>query len=42
MSHLLVGSDDVVESIGELALQANPVTRESHRKIAVTHRLQAT
>src|SRR6185437_6056765 len=37
---VLIGGDDVVESIGYLAFQTYPVAGESHREIARAHRLE--
>src|SRR5690348_1571718 len=39
--HLLIGGDDLVERVGDLAFQARPVTGEPHGEVAVAHRLQA-
>jgi hypothetical protein len=40
MSHLLVGSHNVIECVRDFSLDADPRTRESHREITVPHRLQ--
>ena len=37
---ILVGRDDVVEGVGNLAVQSRPVHRELHREIAASHALQ--
>jgi hypothetical protein len=39
-SHLLVGGDDLIERIRDLALQPRPVTREAHGKFSIAHGLQ--
>ena len=38
--HALVGRDDFVECVGNLALQPGPVARQAHREIADPHGLQ--
>ena len=38
--HALVGGDDLVERVGDLAGEAGLVARQPHREIAVAHRLQ--
>ncbi len=40
LGHLLVGGDDVIERVGDLSLDADPSSGETHREIAVAHRLQ--
>src|SRR6202171_6836439 len=39
--HLLVGGDDVIECVGNLSVQACPVTRKAYREIPVSHGLEA-
>ncbi len=41
LRHLLVGADDFVEGIGDLAFQTRPVAGKTHGEVAVAHRLQA-
>ena len=36
LGHAVVGSGDVVEGVGDLALHAQPIGRQADRKIAVT------
>jgi hypothetical protein len=38
--HALVGGDDLVESVGDLADETDPVTGHARREIADPHRLQ--
>ena len=38
--HLLVGTDNLVERIGDLACKASLVTGQTYRKIPIAHRLQ--
>src|ERR1700722_4662155 len=38
--HLLVGTDDLIEGIGDLACEAGLVAGQAYRKIAIAHRLQ--
>ena len=40
LRHALVGGDDLVEGIGDLAGEAGLVARQPHREIADPHRLQ--
>ena len=40
LRHLLVGGDDVVEAVGDLAVEPRPVAGQANREIAVGHRLQ--
>jgi hypothetical protein len=40
-SHLLVGSNDGIESIGNFSGQSCPGARKAHGKIAIPHSLQA-
>ena len=40
LRHPLVGGDDFVEGIGDLALDAEMVAGHSHREVAAAHRLQ--
>ena len=40
LRHSLVGGDDFIEGIGDLALDAEMVAGHSHREIAASHRLQ--
>ena len=35
-----VGGDDLVEGVGDLAVEAGQVARQPHREVAVAHRLQ--
>jgi hypothetical protein len=41
LGHLLVGSDDGIESIGNLSLDPGPGTWQPDGKIAVSHGLEA-
>src|SRR5580698_4998567 len=41
LRHLLVGSHDVVERVGDFSGQPGPVTRQPHREVAVAHGLEA-
>ena len=38
--HPGVGGDDLVEGVGDLALEAGPVAGQPHREVAVAHGLQ--
>jgi hypothetical protein len=40
MTEQLVGADDVVESVGDLARDADLVAGEPHGEVPVAHRLQ--
>ena len=40
LRHALVGRDDLVEGVGDLAGEAGPVARQPHREVADPHRLQ--
>ena len=40
LRHALVGGDDLVEGVGDLAFDAEPVARQANRKVADPHRLQ--
>ena len=40
LRHALVGGDDFVESVGDLALDAEMIAGHAHREIAGAHRLQ--
>src|SRR5205807_7337346 len=40
LRHSLIGGDDLVEGIGDLAGETDLVTRQPHREIADPHRLQ--
>ena len=40
LRHALVGGDDLVEGIGDLAREADLVARQAHREIADAHGLQ--
>lgn len=35
--HPRIGTDDVVERVGDLAVQPDPVLREANREVAVAH-----
>ena len=39
--HLLVGGDDFIEGVGDLAREPGPVSRKADGKISVSHRLKA-
>src|SRR4029079_9311126 len=38
--HLGVGRDDLVDGVGDLAVEASPVARQAHREIAVANALR--
>ena len=40
LGHALVGADDLVKGVGDLAHDADPVAGHAHREIADPHRLQ--
>ena len=40
LRHSLIGGDDLIECIGDLALDAEMIAGHSHRKIPASHRLQ--
>ena len=40
LRHALVGGDDLVERVGDLAFDADAVARHANRKVANPHRLQ--
>ena len=40
LRHALIGGDDLVERVGDLALDAEPVAGHAHREIADAHRLK--
>ena len=40
LRHALVGGDDLVERVGDLAFDAEPVARHADREVADPHRLQ--
>ena len=42
LCHLLIGGDDLVESVGNLTFQTCPRTRQAHGEIAVTHGLETS
>jgi hypothetical protein len=39
LRHALIGADDLVEDIGDLAGKTIEIVRQAHREIAVAHRL---
>ena len=41
LRHLLVGGDDGIESVGNLACDSGPGSGKTHRKISIPHGLQA-
>jgi hypothetical protein len=42
LSHPLVGGNDIVERIGDLASQLGPISREPNRKVAGAHGLKCS
>jgi hypothetical protein len=42
LRHLLVGGNDGIEGVGNLASQSGPGARKAHGKIAIPHGLQAS
>ena len=41
LGHLFVGSDDVIEGVGDLSRQAGPRSRQTNGEVALLHPLQA-